>query len=92
MARQRRINILLDRSRDGVSRMPFLKLHQHAKFTVTDNERRLTAPALKGYSVLIAGLCGVRGYTKTELAAVRAFVRRGEAAWLSSDADGAAQH
>ena len=50
MARQTNVTILVDRSRDGVTRSTFIPLHQQAGFDVTQNERRLSERELPGPS------------------------------------------
>lgn len=69
--------VLVDRSK-AVSRYnALLKLSPSRVFMVTEGRRRLSAKLLERYDVL--AVCGnsTTAYTASELAAIRAFVRRG---------------
>ena len=69
--------VLVDRSREAAQRDALVGLMPSRVFMTTDSRRRLSARLLDRYDVLAICGDGATAYTPKELAAVRAFVRRG---------------
>lgn len=69
--------ILVDRSKDVSEDSGVLNLAPSSIFMTTENRRRLTARVLERYDMLAICANSATGYTKDELAAIRAFVHRG---------------
>jgi GNAT superfamily N-acetyltransferase len=78
------IRIVVDRSKDGLGGRHYVSLHDDARFWVTENERRLNKRTLDRCDVLVIESLGAARYNAPELAAIRAFVRRGGGLLLAS--------
>lgn len=78
--------ILIDRSKDYFGARVTMDLCPQGLFAITDNRRPLSATRLLPYDILVLCSNGVTRYRRSELEAIRAFVRRGGGLVLAAGA------